>query len=65
MSAERIPAEVFPPGDFIREEIEARGWRQEDLAEILGFSLQHVNEVITGKRSVTAKMPLRLVLNFG
>ena len=60
MSAERIPAEVFPPGDFIREEIEARGWRQEDLAEILGFSLQHVNEVITGKRSVTAKMAVSL-----
>ena len=24
-----LPAEVFPPGDFIREEIEARGWTQE------------------------------------
>ena len=30
------PAEAFPPGDFIREEMEARGWRQVDLVEILG-----------------------------
>jgi len=33
---DRTPAEVFPPGEFIREEIEARGWSQVELAEILG-----------------------------
>ena len=32
----RDSAEVFPPGEFIREEIEARGWSQVELAEILG-----------------------------
>ena len=26
MNTQRIPAEVFPPGEFIREEIEERGW---------------------------------------
>ena len=30
----RIPAEVFPPGDFLREELEARGWTQADLARL-------------------------------
>ena len=34
--SERIPAEIFPPGDFIKEELEAREWTQRDLAEILG-----------------------------
>ena len=34
--SERRPAEVFPPGDFIKEELEAREWTQGDLAEILG-----------------------------
>lgn len=33
---ERIPAEVFPPGEFIREEMDARGWSAEDLAERFG-----------------------------
>lgn len=28
----RIPAEVFPPGVFIADELEARGWSVEDLA---------------------------------
>ena len=38
MSAEHMPAEVFPPGEFIKDEIEERGWTQEYLAELLGKS---------------------------
>ena len=49
----RRPAEVFPPGDFIRDEIEARGWTQADLATILGRPVQMINELIAGKRGVT------------
>jgi HTH-type transcriptional regulator/antitoxin HigA len=46
--ADRQIAETFPPGDFIREELEARGWTQDDLAQVLGCSLRLVNEVIAG-----------------
>ena len=49
----RIPAEIFPPGEFIREELEARNWTQGDLAEILDRPLQLVNEIVLGKRSIT------------
>ena len=48
-----INAEAFAPGDYIREELEARGWSQLDLAEILGRPPQAVNEIISGKRSIT------------
>ncbi len=51
----RQPAEVFPPGYFIQEELETRGWTQADLAEILGRPAQLVNEIIAGKRSITAE----------
>ena len=50
---ERIPAEVFPPGEFLKDELEERGWTQHDLAAILGRPVQAVNEIITGKRSIT------------
>lgn len=50
---ERIPAEGFLPGDLIKEELEMRGWTQEDLAEILGRTTTTVNEIITGKRGIT------------
>lgn len=50
---ERIAAEVFPPGDLVREELEARGWTQNDLAEILGRPPRLVSEIISSKRAVT------------
>lgn len=50
---ERIPAETFPPGEFIRDELEARGWAQDDLAEVMGRPLTLVNEIIKGKRGIT------------
>jgi len=50
---ERIPAEGFLPGDLIKEELEERGWTQEDLAEILGRTTSAVNEIITGRRGIT------------
>jgi HTH-type transcriptional regulator / antitoxin HigA len=50
---DRTPAEVFPPGEFIREEIEARGWSQAELAEILGRPPRLVSELLSGKRAIT------------
>lgn len=32
----RVPAETFPPGEFIRDEMEARGWTLEHVHELLG-----------------------------
>ena len=51
--AEREPAEVFAPGEIIAMEIEARGWTQLDLAEILGKSLSNVSQLLTGKIGVS------------
>lgn len=63
--AERQIAETFPPGDFIREELEARGWSQDDLANVLGCSLRLVNEVIAGKRGLTPETAAGLGEAFG
>lgn len=50
---DRVPAEVFPPGDYLRDELEARNWTQGEFAEIIGRSPRFVNEIIAGKRGVT------------
>jgi len=50
---ERTPAEVFPPGELIRDEIKARGLSQVELAEILGRPPRLVSELIAGKRAIT------------
>jgi transcriptional regulator with XRE-family HTH domain len=38
MIKQLTPARVTPPGSILSEEIEARGWTQKDLAEIMGRS---------------------------
>jgi HTH-type transcriptional regulator/antitoxin HigA len=61
----RMPAEVFPPGEFIREELEARGWTQGDLAQIMGRPLRLVNELVAGKKQITPETARGLAKAFG
>ena len=61
----RTPAEVFAPGEFIREELEARGWTQGDLAQIMGRPLRLVNELIAGKKQITPDTARGLAKAFG
>jgi len=61
----RTPAEVFAPGEFIREELEARGWTQGDLAQIMGRPLRLVNELVAGKKQITPDTARGLAKAFG
>lgn len=53
MSDELQPARVFPPGEILRDELEARGWTQRDLARVLGRPAQVVSEIISGRKQIT------------
>ncbi|MGI8568623.1 MAG: HigA family addiction module antitoxin [Methylocella sp.] len=44
------------PGHFIREELDARGWSQRDLAWLLGVPEQAVTMIVNGKRGVSPEM---------
>src|SRR5262245_50934766 len=59
------PAQAFPPGEFIRDELEARGWSQVELADILGRDTRLVNEIIAGKRAITPETAHGLGEAFG
>lgn len=62
---ERIAAEVFPPGEFLRDELEARGWTQAEFAEIIRRPARLVNEIIAGKRGVTPETARELAAALG
>lgn len=62
---EFVPAQVFPPGDIIRYELEARDWTQTDLAEIMNRPLQLVNEIIKAKKRVTEETAKELEAALG
>lgn len=61
----KIGTEVFSPGEFIREELEARGWTQNDLATVMGRPLRTVNEIISAKKAVTPETAVGLGHAFG
>jgi len=47
---------VDPPGEFIKHELDARGWSQRDLAYVLGMTEQQLNPILSGKRAITPDM---------
>ena len=58
-------SQAFPPGEYLAEELKARGWSQVDLAKILGRPFQHVNLLINGKRRINAQIASELAAAFG
>lgn len=54
------PDVAIPPGEYLAEEIEARGMSQKDLAKRMGRPLNTINEIINSKKSITAVTALQL-----
>lgn len=49
MKNKRIPAEVFPPGEFLRDELNARQVSVSDFAKVVGMDTKQVEDIIDGK----------------
>ncbi len=56
MTIASMLTDVPHPGEFIRDELEAREWSQRDLAYILDTPEQAVNMIISGKRGISPEM---------
>jgi len=54
------PDVAIAPGEYLSEEIEARGVSQTELARRMGRPLNAINEIINGKKSITATTALQL-----
>jgi len=55
-----VAGDVFHPGEFLSEEMEARGLKQVDLAKELGLSKTEINLVVNGKRGITVPLAINL-----
>lgn len=49
-----------PPGFFIKDELDARGWAQADLAFVLDMQQQQLSSILSGKHAITAQMAVAL-----
>lgn len=57
-------AKKFGPGYFIREQMEIRGWVQEELAEVLGISLKHLSSILQDKQALSIENAKKLASAF-
>ena len=54
------PDIAIPPGEYLSEEIKARSISQKELARRMGRPLNAINEIINGKKAITAETALQL-----
>jgi len=54
------PQRTFHPGEDLKDELEARGMSQAELAKLLGMEKSQLNEIIRGKRNMSANIALLL-----
>ncbi len=57
---EAYPDVAIPPGEYLQEEIQARGISQKELAKRMGRPLNAINEIVNGKKAITAETALQL-----
>ncbi len=59
------PNYAVPPGAVLDEHRDAAGLTQTELAQRLGFSVKHVNRLLSGQEPVTPETALKLEAVFG
>lgn len=60
-----MAAELFPVGEYLADELEARGWTQIDFAQVLGRPAQFVSEIISGKKEITRESATQIAAALG
>lgn len=55
MARTYTPAEVFPAGEYLRDELDEREWTVTEFAEIIGRPIQAVSEILNGKKEITTE----------
>ncbi|HBW58178.1 MAG TPA: addiction module antidote protein, HigA family [Oscillatoriales bacterium UBA8482] len=65
MANKLIPARIVTPGDILSMELEARGWTQKDLAEIMDRPAQTINAIINAKKEITPETAIELAAALG
>jgi addiction module HigA family antidote len=59
-STRDYPDVAIPPGEYLAEELEARGLTQKALAAQMGRPANTISEIVKGKKAITAETALQL-----
>lgn len=53
-----IPGQLIHPGEYLLDELDAKGISQKDFAKLIGMQTSQLNEIINGKRAINAETAL-------
>ena len=60
-----IEKAAFHPGEYLKDELDAREWTQTGLAKMIGQPARLINRIIAGKAGITAQTAQQLATAFG
>lgn len=60
-----IPGDIFHPGEHLKDEIDARGISQQELANETGLSKSEISLIVHGHRNITPPIALKMELALG
>lgn len=58
-------AAVFPPGEYLKDELHARGWTPTQFAQVIGKPVHVVNQIIKGRKRMTPETAAAIGAAFG
>jgi HTH-type transcriptional regulator/antitoxin HigA len=59
-ASDLIPGDVFHPSEIVKDEMEARGIKQVDIAKITGFNKSFISLFLKGERDINIKLAIAL-----
>lgn len=60
-----VPAEPFPPGEYLQDELDGRNWTHEDLSAITGISRRQIANIVKGSSGITPDTAKAIGAAFG
>jgi HTH-type transcriptional regulator/antitoxin HigA len=54
------PIVAYHPGEILKDELDTRGRTQKQFAELIGITTNEVNDIIKGRRNITARLAIRI-----
>ena len=53
MTSAATPAEAFPPGEYLCDELEERGWTLDEFAGLIGWPLHELTDILGAEAEIT------------
>lgn len=53
MTLTHTPAEAFPPGEYLHDELEERGWTVTEFAAMINQPVEAVSEILNANQPIT------------